>query len=78
MRHMDTEHGRAERARVTAEREAQRQLFTATHADAVARDGFAREGDEHHRTHVSDGTHWREGVDAALSDDSGVDRDDDW
>jgi hypothetical protein len=26
---------------------------------------------------ISDGHHWRDGVDAAMSDDSGVDRDDD-
>jgi hypothetical protein len=54
---MDTEHGRAERARVTAEREAQRQLFTATRRRG--RQGWLCAGGDEHRTHVDD-THWRE------------------
>ena len=75
---MDTELGRAERARVVAEREAQRQRFAAEHADAIARDRYQRAWEEHHRTHVNDGGHWRDGVDRALSDDSGTDAADDW
>ena len=78
LRHMDTEQGRAERARVSAEREAQRQRFLAEHAAEIATIGFARAWADHTRIPVTDGHSCREHCDAALSDDSGTDRDDDW
>jgi hypothetical protein len=77
LRHVDTEQGHAERARVAAESEARRQLFTAEHAAEIALVGYQRVWDEHHRTRVCDGHSWRDGVDAALSD-SGAGDDDDW
>ena len=78
LRHQPTELGRAERATVLAEREAQRQRFAAEQADAIVAVGYQRAWDEHTRIPVTDGHSWREHCDAALSDDSGTDRDDDW